>query len=98
MMMTRGMFAATAALCVASCTTNPSPNTGDEFENASRAYAVPVDLLKAIAYVETRWQPVGPSMDTGEFDRPVGAGVFALWGENLTAGAPGAGALQAGGG
>ncbi|HUS32150.1 MAG TPA: N-acetylmuramoyl-L-alanine amidase [Kofleriaceae bacterium] len=92
MMGTRALFAATAAFCLASCTTTSSPNTGDDFENAARAYDVPVDLLKAIAYVETRWQPVVG--EAGEFERPSGAGVFALWGDNLAHGAAASGLTE----
>jgi hypothetical protein len=92
MMINRASFAALAALCVASCTTSSTPDSGDDFENAARAYDVPVDLLKAIAYVETRWQPVVG--EPGEFERPTGAGVFALWGDNLSRGAAAAGLTE----
>jgi hypothetical protein len=83
------MLAAVAALCLASCTTEPvvddrSPDLEDHFAAASRAFDVPVDLLEAVSYVETRWQHV---IGEDELGRPAGAGVFGLWGENLARGA-----------
>ena len=88
-------IAALAALCLSSCTTDAtveldtSPVLDDNFESAARAFNVPVDLLKAISYVETRWQHVaGEEHDLG---RPAGAGVFGLWGDNLDRGAAAAG-------
>jgi hypothetical protein len=61
----------------------------DDFEHASRVHGVPVDLLKAISYVETRWQMVaGEDEHEG---RPAGSGLFALHGDNLVAGAEAAG-------
>ncbi|MBA3465318.1 MAG: hypothetical protein H0T46_35630, partial [Deltaproteobacteria bacterium] len=91
----RAFIAALAALCLPSCTTDAtveidtSPVLDDNFDSAARAFNVPVDLLKAISYVETRWQHVaGEEHDLG---RPAGAGVFALWGDNLDRGAAAAG-------
>ena len=92
---TRALIAALAALCLPSCTTDASVESDtslvldDHFDAAARAFDVPVDLLKAISYVETRWQHVaGEEHDLG---RPAGAGVFGLWGENLDRGAAAAG-------
>jgi N-acetyl-anhydromuramyl-L-alanine amidase AmpD len=88
---TRALFAAMAALCLSSCTTSPSDDSVDlegEFSAAAREYNVPVDLLKAVSYVETRWEPV---VGEADFDRAAGVGVFGLAGENLTRGAAAAG-------
>lgn len=85
----RALIAAMAALCLPSCTADApefeSPVLEDEFEEASRTFDVPVDLLKAVAYVETGWQHVDGEDD--ELGRPAGGGVFGLWGDNLTRGA-----------
>lgn len=92
MVKNRALFAAVAALCLSSCTTTPSdedsPGLEDDFSVAARDYNVPVDLLKAVAYVETRWQPV---VGEADFDRAAGVGVFGLAGDNLTRGAAAAG-------
>jgi hypothetical protein len=92
---TRALIAALAALCLPSCTTDAtveidtSPVLDDNFESAAQSFNVPVDLLKAISYVETRWQHVeGEDHDLG---RVAGAGVFGLWGDNLERGAAAAG-------
>jgi hypothetical protein len=79
-----------AALCATSCTTTAdveidTPVLTDKFEQAARDYDVPVDLLKAIAYVETRWNHV--EGEDHELGRVAGAGVFGLWGDNLDRGA-----------
>jgi hypothetical protein len=88
---------ATTLLTLAACTTevlvetNSSQTTelDDDFESAARDYGVPADLVKAVSYVETRWHMVvGDEEHEG---RPAGAGLFALWGENLSAGAAAAG-------
>ncbi|HEX5059458.1 MAG TPA: N-acetylmuramoyl-L-alanine amidase [Kofleriaceae bacterium] len=91
----RALFAAMAALClIPSCTSDSpdevdspvdSPSLDDKFAEAARIYDVPVDLLKAIAYVETGWQNVAGEDD--ELGRVAGAGVFGLWGDNLERGA-----------
>lgn len=85
-----------AALCVPACVgqapddpiveeADDTPVLQDKFDAAARQYNVPVDLLKAISYVETRWQDVqGEEHDLG---RVAGAGVFGLWGDNLELGA-----------
>ncbi len=91
---TRALFAAMAALCLSSCTTDPaddieSPVLDDNFETAASTFDVPVDLLKAVSYVETRWQAVTGEDD--ELGRPAGVGVFGLWGDNLEKGAAAAG-------
>lgn len=89
MMGNRAYLAALAALCLLSCTTTndevESQILDDTFEAAARTFDVPVDLLKAIAYVETQWQNVTGEDD--ELGRPAGAGVFGLWGDNLARGA-----------
>lgn len=89
----RALFAAVAALCLSSCTSSSnesddSTSLDEQFSIAARDYNVPVDLLKAVAYVETRWEPVAGEAD---FDRPAGVGVFGLAGDNLTHGAAAAG-------
>jgi N-acetyl-anhydromuramyl-L-alanine amidase AmpD len=97
----RASLAAVAALCLSACALTPpdgpddpmdvpdAPGLDDDFARASHTSGVPADLLKAIAYVETRWQMVeGHEEHDG---RPAGAGLFALWGDNLTAGAAAAG-------
>jgi hypothetical protein len=62
-----------------------TPGLDDDFAAAAAAHGVPVDLLKAVSYVETRWQMVaGEEEHEG---RPAGSGLFALWGENLARGA-----------
>ena len=69
-----------------------TPGLDDDFATAARAQDLPVDLLEAIAYVETRWQMVvGESEHEG---RPAGAGLFALWGDNLAVGAAAAGVSE----
>ncbi|HEY5924012.1 MAG TPA: N-acetylmuramoyl-L-alanine amidase, partial [Kofleriaceae bacterium] len=88
--MNRALLAAMAALCLPSCTTEATVEIGtpvltDKFEQAARDYDVPVDLLKAVAYVETRWNHVAGEDD--ELGRAAGAGVFGLWGDNLERGA-----------
>lgn len=100
-MRNRALIAAVAALCLPSCTTEPpAPNEEtttvileDSFAAAAREYAVPVDLLKAIAYVETGWQHAVPEEDgdVDELGRPVAFGVFALRGDNLARGTAAAG-------
>ncbi len=66
-----------------------TPGLDDDLEAAARAHEIPVDLVKSIAYVETRWQMVvGEAEHEG---RPAGAGLFALWGDNLELGAAAAG-------
>jgi hypothetical protein len=96
----RAFAAAAAALSMSACATveddpddgNTSvvtPGLDDDFGAVGEDAGVPADLLKAIAYVETRWQMV-----TGEEEvegRPAGAGLFALWGDNLALGAAAAG-------
>ncbi len=91
----RIVLAALAALSLApACSVDDSvtvdddterPGLDDDFSRAARTAGVPADLLKAVAFVETQWQMVdGHDEHEG---RPSGAGVFALWGDNLTAGA-----------
>lgn len=84
-------------LSVTACTTEVIVETNssqtseldDDFESAARQFGVPADLVKAVSYVETHWHMVvGAEEHEG---RPAGAGLFALWGENLTAGAAAAG-------
>jgi hypothetical protein len=93
----RAFAAAVAASCLGfGCSTDDvaedghdTPGLDDDFAYAARTHGVPVDLLKAIAYVETRWQMV---VGEPEHDgREAGAGLFALSGDNLTAGAAAAG-------
>ncbi|MEO8703388.1 MAG: N-acetylmuramoyl-L-alanine amidase [Kofleriaceae bacterium] len=96
--MSNGILAAAlAASCLGiGCSTEAPVDDGhetagldDDFAYAARTYNVPVDLLKAVAYVETRWQMVaGESEHDGQ---EAGAGVFALSGDNLVAGAAAAG-------
>jgi N-acetyl-anhydromuramyl-L-alanine amidase AmpD len=98
MMRFRTSVEAMAALCLLACATEPSgrpdelaadtpdvPGLDDDFARAARATGVPADLLKAISYVETRWQMVEGHDDHD--GRPAAYGLFALWGDNLTAGA-----------
>jgi hypothetical protein len=62
-----------------------TPGLDDDFAFAARTYDVPADLLKAISYVETRWQMVaGEDEHEG---RTAGAGLFGLSGDNLALGA-----------
>jgi N-acetyl-anhydromuramyl-L-alanine amidase AmpD len=106
MMGNRALIAAMAALCLPSCTTEPAPShripaadetlvLDDSFATAAHAYDVPVDLLKAIAYVETGWHAAAPDEhsegDSDELGRPSAFGVFALRGDNLARGAAAAG-------
>jgi hypothetical protein len=100
-MTNRAWIAAVAALCLPSCTAEIT-ETGDEsvngggevesldelFDSAARTFDVPVSLLKAISYVETRWNPVEGEDELG---RPTAHGVFGLWGDNLVRGAAAAG-------
>ncbi len=99
---TCAFFAALAALCLASCTSDgtgrtegpegtvePAQSLDDVFKEAAETYDVPVDLLKAVSFVETRWNAVTGEDD--ELGRPAGNGVFGLWGENLAKGAAAAG-------
>ena len=65
------------------------PGLDDNFERAAAAHGVPADLLKAVSYVETRWDMVEGD---DEHERGhAGAGVFGLWGDNLARGAAAAG-------
>jgi len=104
MMGNRALIAAVAALCLASCTTEPTApveetmgatteSLDDQFATAAQTYGVPVDLLKAIAYVETGWQHAVPEDEgtTDEMGRPVAFGVFGLRDTNLVRGAAAAG-------
>src|SRR5689334_3289854 len=99
MMGNRALIAAVAALCANACTnevgTDDPVVLDDGFDAAAREYGVPVDLLKAIAYVESGWQAASPEEggdgDVDELGRPVAYGVFALRGDNLTRGALAAG-------
>jgi N-acetyl-anhydromuramyl-L-alanine amidase AmpD len=64
--------------------TSPVVQTGldEEFADAAARRGVPGDLLKAISYVETRWQHIAT---TGHEDGEPGAyGVMALGGARLT--------------
>lgn len=92
----RASFAALAALALSpACATvdqptpvedgPDTPGLDDDFERASRASGVPADLLKAVSYIETQWHMVdGHEEHEG---RAPGAGIFGLWGDNLTAAA-----------
>src|SRR5262245_21959041 len=96
----RVLVAVSAAVLAPSCATTEEPDgdgmspvvtagLDDDFAAAARDTGVPADLLKAISFVETRWQMV-----TGEEEvdgRPAGSGLFALWGDNLALGAAAAG-------
>lgn len=66
-----------------------TPGLDDDFEAAARAHDVPVDLLKAISYVETRWHMVDGEVE--HEGRPAGAGLLGLSGDNLALGAQAAG-------
>jgi N-acetyl-anhydromuramyl-L-alanine amidase AmpD len=62
------------------------------FEKAAAEFNVPVSLLKAVGFVETRWQMVG---GLEEFEgRPPTYGVMALRGEQVTRGATLAGVSE----
>lgn len=67
-----------------------TPGFDDDFAHAARAHDVPVDLLKAVSYVETQWQMVDGEAEH-EHGMLGGSGVFALWGDNLARGAAAAG-------
>lgn len=97
MMRTRALIAAMAALCLPSCTVevaslDDSPVEDVELaavlDDAAGTWGVPLDLLKAVSYVETRWQIVDGDDELG---REAAAGVMGLWGENLARGAAAAG-------
>ena len=100
----RAFGVALAALSLTTgCTDAPSddvedpastPGLDDDFAAAARAHDLPTDLLEAIAYVETRWNMVANHDGEHHEGRPSGAGVFALWGDNLTAGAAAAGVSE----
>jgi hypothetical protein len=90
----RVLVAATAALSFTACASDDrivaddgpdTPGLDDDFARAAHRSGVPGDLLKAISYVETQWQMVVGEQETE--GGPSGAGVFALWGDNLRAGA-----------
>src|SRR5689334_17032435 len=66
-----------------------TPGLDDDFAAAGSEHGVPADLLRAVSYVETRWQMVTGTEETD--GRPAGTGVFALWGDNLALGAAAAG-------
>jgi len=92
----RALIAAVAALCVNACTNEVGDDSvvlDDGFDAAARESGVPVDLLKAVAYVESGWQAASPEEDgdVDELGRPNAFGVFALRGDNLTRGALAAG-------
>jgi N-acetyl-anhydromuramyl-L-alanine amidase AmpD len=88
----RALFAAVAASCLASCTAeveiidelDTAVDLDQQFDAAARKYGVPADLLKAISYVETRWNEVDGHDELG---REPAVGVFGLWGDNLQRGA-----------
>ncbi len=94
----RAFAAAVTASCLMfGCTTDDvvvddgheTPGFDDDFAFAARTYGVPADLLKAIAYVETRWEMVdGIAEQEGQV---AGAGLFGLSGDNLSLGAAAAG-------
>lgn len=94
-MMGNRVIAAVAAFCLPSCTIEPtladetSVVLEDGFDTAARTYGVPIDLLKAISYVETGWHHAVPEEegDVDEMGRPVAFGVFGLRGETLARGA-----------
>lgn len=97
----RAYGVAVAALSLFACTDEISPDGADpsrtpglddDFAAAARARDLPVDLVKAVAYVETRWNMVAG--ETEHEGRPAGAGVFALWGDNLSLGAAAAGVTE----
>lgn len=98
MMRTRALIAAVAALCLPSCTTEPAEparvELEDAFASAAREHGVPLDLLKAIAYVQTGWESVVPDEDIDELGRPAAHGVFGLYGDNLARGAASAGVAE----
>ena len=57
----------------------------DDFALAAQRHGVPVDVLKAVSYVETRWQHIASD---GEHEGQAGAwGVMALGGNRLRDGA-----------
>ena len=56
----------------------------DDFALAAQRHGVPVDVLKAVSYVETRWQHIASD---GEHEGQAGAwGVMALGGNRLPLG------------
>ncbi|WP_394830481.1 N-acetylmuramoyl-L-alanine amidase [Pendulispora rubella] len=89
-----------ASACATACTAPEDANTGEVtpqalqdsrksfdamFEDAAREFNVPANLLKAIAYTETRMEMVRGEQ---EFEgRPPAFGVMALRGDNLARGA-----------
>lgn len=104
MMRTRAFAAAMAASCCFGCAHDPAPidldelgSLDDEFARAAERDHIPVDLLKAMSYVETRWDMVVGEDEyvselTGELaPYAAGHGLFALAGDNLTRGAEAAG-------
>jgi N-acetyl-anhydromuramyl-L-alanine amidase AmpD len=56
----------------------------DDYRIAADAHGVPVDLLKAVGYVETRWQKVDTDGHAEGVDGPAAYGVMALGGDRLS--------------
>ncbi|HEY4180002.1 MAG TPA: N-acetylmuramoyl-L-alanine amidase [Kofleriaceae bacterium] len=88
-----GALTIAIASCAGAQWDDPDPThtvaLDDDFAVAAESYGVPVDLAKAVAYTETRWNMVaGAEENDGHRG---GDGVFALWGANLDAGAHAAG-------
>lgn len=81
------LFAFLLASCATDTTTPPAgaPQTGTEldrqFAEASEAFSVPLELLKAVGYAETRWQMVKSERTPGDQDPAYG--IMALRGERL---------------
>jgi hypothetical protein len=56
----------------------PRPSLVAEFSEAAREYGVPVELLMAMGYVNTRWEMPPPETNTYERGNPHGRGSYGI--------------------
>jgi hypothetical protein len=67
-----------AAKTLAQAGTSPSASLTAEFEEAAQAYGVPVELLMAMGYVNTRWEMPPPEANEYERGDPHGWGSYGI--------------------
>src|SRR4051812_28321621 len=67
-----------AAKTFAQAGTSPSASLTAEFEKAAQAYGVPVELLMAMGYVNTRWEMPPPEANEYARGNPHGWGSYGI--------------------